>query len=62
MEVLAQVRWRFANAEYNEHNHELLIDNVPVALEPKPLEVLFCLLRAEGEWVLHRHHGQFGKG
>lgn len=45
------VRWRFANAEYNERSHELLVAGQPVALEPKPLEVLLCLLRAEGELV-----------
>ncbi len=47
----APVRWRFANAEYNERNHELMVADAPVALEPKPLEVLLCLLRAEGELV-----------
>ncbi len=47
----APVRWRFANAEFNERNHELMVANAPVALEPKPLEVLLCLLRAEGELV-----------
>lgn len=45
------VRWRFANAEYNERNRELLVADVPVALEAKPLAVLLCLLRAEGELV-----------
>jgi len=45
------VRWRFANAEYNERNRELTVANSPVALEAKPLEVLLCLLRAEGELV-----------
>lgn len=45
------VRWRFANAEYNERNHELMVAGSPVALEAKPLEVLLCLLRAEGELV-----------
>lgn len=45
------VRWRFANAEYNERNHELMVAKSPVALEAKPLEVLLCLLRAEGELV-----------
>ena len=45
------VRWRFANAEYNERNHELIVAGVAVALEPKPLDVLLCLLRAEGELV-----------
>ncbi len=47
----APVRWRFANAEYSERNHELVVAGEPVALEPKPLEVLLCLLRAEGELV-----------
>ncbi len=47
----APIRWRFANAEYNERNHELMVANAPVALESKPLEVLLCLLRAEGELV-----------
>ena len=47
----APVRWRFANAEYNERNHELIVAGEAVALEPKPLEVLLCLLRAEGELV-----------
>lgn len=45
------VRWRFANAEYNERNRELTVAGAPVALEAKPLEVLLCLLRAEGELV-----------
>ncbi len=45
------VRWRFANAEYNERNRELMVADLPVALEAKPLEVLLCLLRAEGELV-----------
>ena len=45
------VRWRFANAEYNERNHALMVAGSPVALEAKPLEVLLCLLRAEGELV-----------
>ncbi len=45
------VRWRFANAEYNERNRELMVAESPVALEAKPLEVLLCLLRAEGELV-----------
>ncbi|MGJ8669145.1 MAG: protein kinase domain-containing protein [Oceanococcus sp.] len=45
------VRWRFANAEYNERNHELMVDGAAVALEPKPMDVLRCLLRAEGELV-----------
>lgn len=47
----APVRWRFANAEYHERSHELMVAGEPVALEPKPLEVLLCLLRAEGELV-----------
>lgn len=45
------VRWRFANAEYSERNRELTVAGLPVALEAKPLEVLLCLLRAEGELV-----------
>ncbi|MEN8719584.1 MAG: winged helix-turn-helix domain-containing protein [Oceanococcaceae bacterium] len=45
------VRWRFATAEFNERNHELTVSGQSVALEPKPLEVLLCLLRAEGELV-----------
>ncbi len=45
------VRWRFANAEYNERIHELKVNGESVQLEPKPLEVLLCLLRAEGELV-----------
>lgn len=48
---LAPVRWRFANAEYNERQHELTVSGEAVPLEPKPLEVLLCLLRAEGELV-----------
>ncbi len=45
------VRWRFANAEFNERSHELTVGGSAVTLEPKPLEVLLCLLRAEGELV-----------
>lgn len=45
------VRWRFANAQYNERTHELMVGGAAVALEPKPLDVLLCLLRAEGELV-----------
>lgn len=45
------VRWRFAHAELDERNHELMVDGATVALEAKPLAVLLCLLRAEGELV-----------
>ncbi len=45
------VVWRFANAEYHEASRELRVDGTPVALERKPLEVLRCLLLAEGELV-----------
>nr|MBV6629895.1 winged helix-turn-helix domain-containing protein [Oceanococcus sp. HetDA_MAG_MS8] len=45
------LRWRFANAELDERNHELVVDGAAVALEAKPLAVLLCLLRAEGELV-----------
>lgn len=48
---ITAVRWRFANAELDERNHELVVDGAAVALEAKPLAVLLCLLRAEGELV-----------
>lgn len=48
---MTPVRWRFANAELDERKHELVVDGAAVALEAKPLAVLLCLLRAEGELV-----------
>lgn len=45
------VCWRFGHAVFNERNHELRIDGQLVAMERKPLDVLLCLLRAEGELV-----------
>ncbi len=48
---LAPVLWRFANAEFSDATHELCVGGQPVALERKPLEVLRCLLLAEGELV-----------
>lgn len=51
MGEMTPLRWRFANAELDERNHELVVDGAAVALEAKPLAVLLCLLRAEGELV-----------
>jgi DNA-binding winged helix-turn-helix (wHTH) protein/tetratricopeptide (TPR) repeat protein len=44
-------RWSFASAVLDERSLELLIENQPVELEPKPLEVLLHLLRHAGEVV-----------
>ncbi len=49
--AMAPVVWRFADAEFRESTQELRVQGSPVALERKPLEVLRCLLHAEGELV-----------
>ncbi len=47
----AMPSWTFGNARFDEATHTLSVAGSPVALERKPLEVLLCLLRAEGELV-----------
>ena len=44
-------RWRFADVELDEGAFELRVRGEQVALEPKPLEFLMCLLRHAGEVV-----------
>ena len=44
-------RWHFAGAQFDAANRELRVDGALVHLESKPLEVLRCLLLAEGELV-----------
>lgn len=43
--------WHFARAVLDERTMELRVDGKPVALEPKPLELLRELLRHAGEVV-----------
>lgn len=43
--------WQFANAELDERTRELRVNGEPVALESKPLAVLFHLLHHAGEVV-----------
>lgn len=42
-------RWHFANAELDERSLVLKVGGRIVAIEPKPLEVLLCLLERAGE-------------
>lgn len=44
-------RWRFGEFELDESKLELRVEGRVVALEPKPLEFLMCLLRHCGEVV-----------
>ncbi|MGQ0621744.1 MAG: AAA family ATPase [Panacagrimonas sp.] len=44
-------RWRFGKAELDERSLVLKVDGRAVAIEPKPLEVLICLLERAGEVV-----------
>jgi non-specific serine/threonine protein kinase len=44
-------RYRFGTAEYDEARGELLVAGVPVEVQPKPLEILACLLAHAGEVV-----------
>ena len=44
-------RWRFADVELDESAFELRVRGEQVALEPKPLEFLMCLLRHAGDVV-----------
>lgn len=41
--------WRFANAVFDESRWELVVDGLTVEIEPRPLELLRCLLRHAGE-------------
>lgn len=43
--------WRFANAEFDELKWQLRVNGAPFELEPRPLEILLCLLRHAGETV-----------
>lgn len=43
--------WKFAGAEFDELKWELRIAGEPVEMEPRPLEILLCLLRHAGETV-----------
>lgn len=45
------VVWRFAGAEFDEPRWQLRVAGVPVEIEPRPLEILLCLLRHAGEAV-----------
>lgn len=43
--------WHFGNVVLDERSRELKLDGVPIALEPKPLELLRVLVRRPGEVV-----------
>ena len=43
--------WKFAGAEFDEQKWELRVAGAPIELEPRPLEILLCLLRHAGETV-----------
>ena len=43
--------WKFAGAEFDELKWELRVAGEAVELEPRPLDILLCLLRHAGETV-----------
>ncbi len=43
--------WKFAGAEFDEQKWELRVAGAAIELEPRPLEILLCLLRHAGETV-----------
>ena len=43
--------WKFAGAEFDELKWELRVAGEAIELEPRPLEILLCLLRHAGETV-----------
>ena len=43
--------WKFAGAEFDEQKWQLRVAGEPIELEPRPLEILLCLLRHAGETV-----------
>lgn len=50
-EQQTHIVWRFADVEFDAAQWQLCVDDQPVALERRPLEVLACLLRHAGEVV-----------
>lgn len=51
---LRGARWRFGRCSFDGSSLILSVDGIPVALEPKPLELLVFLLRHSGEVVTKR--------
>ncbi|HZR35038.1 MAG TPA: winged helix-turn-helix domain-containing protein [Nevskia sp.] len=51
VEGAAAAVWKFAGAEFDELKWELRVGGEVADLEPRPLEILLCLLRHAGETV-----------